>query len=54
MNLLNRCSVGLLAFQIALASLSARQILIQPQGRGATAVNDISNVRVGKPSADGG
>ncbi|HXR07617.1 MAG TPA: hypothetical protein VN765_09825, partial [Candidatus Acidoferrum sp.] len=50
---LNRCSVALLALQIGMATLSARQILIQPQGRGATAVNGISNVRVGKLSDDG-
>ena len=31
MKSLNRCSVALLALQIGLASLSARQILLQPQ-----------------------
>jgi len=53
MKSLIRCSTGLLVLQFSLASLSARQILVQPQGRGATVVNDISNVRVGTPSADG-
>src|SRR5208283_3870287 len=33
--------------------LSAQPILVQPLGRGATGVNDISNVRVGTLSADG-
>jgi hypothetical protein len=53
MKSLIRCSAGLLAFQIGLASLCARQILLQPQGRGSMTINDISNVRAGAPSADG-
>ena len=38
---------------MGLVSLCARQILLQPQGRGATIVNNISNLRVGRQSADG-
>ncbi len=53
MKSLHRCGIGLLAFQMGLASLCARQILLQPQGRGATIVNNISNLRVGRQSADG-
>jgi len=53
MKSLIRCSVGLLVLQLGLASLSAQPILVQPRGRGTTVVNDISNVRVTTPSADG-
>ena len=53
MKLLIRCSIGLLAAQLGLAPLSAQPILLQPMGRGVMTGNDISNLKVGKQSADG-
>jgi hypothetical protein len=54
MKWLNRCIFAWLAAHLALAALCAQPpILIQPQTSVGGAASPISNVRVGKPSADG-